>query len=152
MLKLPVLRIWLIMIMCRILDDSRQWHFQALNFQVRSPVHGGAASLVVTILLLVPGATRPARLGRGRPGHWHDPDSEARASCRQASCRRELEPGPGPAEAWPELEPPVPGCQWDSDSGSLAPSSDPTKTRTKIVLALARVKGYSTVPTELWTD
>ena len=32
-----------------------------------------------------------------------------------------------------------------------SPSSDPTKTQTKIVLALARVQGYSTVPTELWT-
>ena len=28
----------------------------------------------------------------------------------------------------------------------------PTNTQTKIVLALVRVKGYSTVPTELWTD
>ena len=27
----------------------------------------------------------------------------------------------------------------------------PTKTQTQIVLGLARVKGYSTVPTELWT-
>ena len=28
----------------------------------------------------------------------------------------------------------------------------PAMTKTKIVLALARVKAYSTVPTELWTD
>ena len=46
-----------------------------------------------------------------------------------------------------------PLCFYNSveSMADLSLSSDPTKTRTKIVKALATVKHYSTVPTEQWT-